>query len=77
MKSDLKYLKTKLLQISAVRCLATSPISDESVRQVLTGILRRLPVKLARNDMSDVGTVAFQEVIGIFFFFLNMKIRKN
>ncbi|CAG9531443.1 unnamed protein product [Cercopithifilaria johnstoni] len=41
--------------ISAVRCLATSPISDESVRRALTGILRRLPIKLARGDVSNAG----------------------
>ncbi|KAL3990942.1 Vacuolar sorting protein 9 (VPS9) domain family protein [Acanthocheilonema viteae] len=39
--------------ISAVRCLTSSPTSDESVRRALTGILRRLPIKLARGDISN------------------------
>uniref|UniRef100_A0A158Q7R7 Ras-GAP domain-containing protein n=1 Tax=Elaeophora elaphi TaxID=1147741 RepID=A0A158Q7R7_9BILA len=48
--------------ISAVRCLATSPLSDDSLRRALIGILRRLPVKLARDDLSNVGIVGFQEI---------------
>uniref|UniRef100_A0A8R1TQ67 Receptor-mediated endocytosis protein 6 n=1 Tax=Onchocerca volvulus TaxID=6282 RepID=A0A8R1TQ67_ONCVO len=41
--------------ISAVRCLAINSLSDESLRRVLTGILRRLPIRLARSDISNVG----------------------
>lgn len=48
-----------MLQIGAVRCLATSPVSDESLRRALTGILRRLPIKLARGDVSNIGIVGF------------------
>ncbi|KAM3727713.1 GTPase-activating protein and VPS9 domain-containing protein [Dirofilaria immitis] len=41
--------------ISAVRCLATTPLNNESLQQALTGILRRLPIRLARNDVSSIG----------------------
>uniref|UniRef100_A0A915PJN7 Ras-GAP domain-containing protein n=1 Tax=Setaria digitata TaxID=48799 RepID=A0A915PJN7_9BILA len=47
--------------ISAARYSVNSHLGDESLRRTLTGILRRLPVRLARSDVSNIGIVDFHE----------------
>uniref|UniRef100_A0AAF5PMS4 Receptor-mediated endocytosis protein 6 n=1 Tax=Wuchereria bancrofti TaxID=6293 RepID=A0AAF5PMS4_WUCBA len=47
--------------VSAVRCFATGPVSNESIRRALTGLLQRLPIKLSRDDIPNFGVVGFEE----------------